>query len=129
MIEYIYLKENAVKMMVPYNPEEPLSQLIEQLENRKEFARAGDQKISDAIMVSKGITLLAQMGISDDDIQEWRRQSTDLKMWTKYEFFFHQEHWYQKRAVIAAGKGGYTAKMQNIYGVPPPLTEEHHEVI
>ena len=25
--------------------------------------------------------------------------------------------------------GGYTAKVQNIYGAPPPSTEEHHEVI
>ena len=28
----IYLKENVVKMMRPYDPAEPLSQLIEQLE-------------------------------------------------------------------------------------------------
>ena len=28
-----------------------------------------------------------------------------------------------------SGKGGYTAAVQKIYGVLPPLTEEHHEAI
>ena len=31
--------------------------------------------------------------------------------------------------VTTTGKGGYTAEVQNIYGVPPPPPEEHHETI
>ena len=58
-IEEIDLKENAVKMMGPYDPAEPLARLIEQLEKEREFARAGGQKIFDAMMMSKGVTLLA----------------------------------------------------------------------
>ena len=42
--------------------------------------------------MSKGLTLLAQMGIFDDDIREWRRQDMDkiqlfFKMWEKYKYF------------------------------------------
>ena len=44
----------------------------------------------------------------------------------KIQFFFHRE---QKRAVTTAGKGGYIAILQNIYGAPPPSPEEHHDVI
>ena len=32
VIDYINLEENAVKMMGPYNPVEPLARLIDQLE-------------------------------------------------------------------------------------------------
>ena len=32
-IDEIHLEENAVKMMGPYDPEEPLAQLIKQLES------------------------------------------------------------------------------------------------
>ena len=46
-------------MMWSYDPLETLSRLIEQLEKGGEFAHAGGQKISDSMMVSKGITLLS----------------------------------------------------------------------
>ena len=82
-IDAIDLDENAVKMMGPYDPAEPLAQLIKQSETGIEYARSGGQTISDAMIVSKGITLLAQTGIFNDDIREWRRQSSDLKTWTK----------------------------------------------
>ena len=49
-------------MIRPYKPAEPLARIIEQLEKGREFAQSGGQMISDVMMVSKGITLLAQMG-------------------------------------------------------------------
>ena len=72
-IDEIGLEENLVKMMGPYDPAEPLDRLIEMLKTGREFARAGGQKIYDATMTSKIITLLAQMFFLNDNIQEWRR--------------------------------------------------------
>ena len=46
-------------MMGSYDPVEPLSRLIKQLEKGRDFALEGEQKIADVMMVSKGITLLA----------------------------------------------------------------------
>ena len=79
----INFEENAVKMIGPYNPAEPLVQLIEQLKGGIQFLIAGGQTISDAMIMSKGITFLAQTGIFNDDIRELRQQSADLKMWAK----------------------------------------------
>ena len=45
-------------MVGPYDPTELLARLIEQLEKGREFAQAGGQTIPDAVMISKGITLL-----------------------------------------------------------------------
>ena len=75
-------------MMWPYNPAEPLARLIEQLEKGREFAGAGGQTISDTMMMTKLITLMAQMGIFNDEIIEWRRKSADLKTWAKYIYLF-----------------------------------------
>ena len=83
--------------------------------------QAGRQKISDAMMMSKGITLLEKTGVFKEDIQEWRRQSADLKTWEKYKLVFHRAHQDHKRAVTTAGKRGYTVMVQNIYGETPPL--------
>ena len=77
-------------MMGPYDPAEPLARLIEHSEKGREFAGAGGQTISDTMMMKKLITLLAQMGIFNDEIIEWRRKSTDLKTWAKYIFFFNE---------------------------------------
>ena len=113
-INKIDLEENTIKMMGPYDPAEPLAQIIEQLEKGRKFAGAGGQKISNAMMMSKGITLLAQTGIFDDDIREWRQKSAELKTWAKYKLFFHREHREQKRAVTTPRKGGYTATVKKI---------------
>ena len=43
--------------------------------------QAGGQKISDAMMVSKEIIILAKTAIFDEDIRDWRRQATDQKTW------------------------------------------------
>ena len=91
-IDKIDLKENAVKMIGPYDPAEPLAQLIKQLEKGRKLSGAGGQTISNNMMMSKGITLKAQTGIFNDDIREWRRKSPDLKTWAKYKLFFHQAH-------------------------------------
>ena len=73
--------------------------------------------IADTMMVSKGITLLTQMAMFNEDTIEWRRQSTDQKTWAKFKIFFHQDRFEQRKVV------------QKIYGVTPTPTEYHHEAI
>ena len=46
-----------------------------------------------------------------------------------FKDFPHQAHYEQGRAVATADKGGYTERVQKIYGVPPTLPEEHHEEV
>ena len=78
-IDEIDLKENKEKIMGPYDHVEPLDRLIEELEKGREFARSVGQKISDAMMVSKGITLLAHTAMFSEDIREWRLQTNNQK--------------------------------------------------
>ena len=76
--------------------------------------------IAYAMMVLNGITLLTQTARFNNYIREWRRKPTELNMWENFKTFFHQAHREQWRAVITAGKGGYTTAVQNIYSVSPP---------
>ena len=75
--------------MGTYEPAEPLARLIKNLEKGRDFSRAGGQTIDNAIMVSTGITLLEQTTMFNEDIREWIRQTTDLKIWANYKKFFH----------------------------------------
>ena len=76
--------------MGPYNPAEPLAQPIEKLKKGREFAQSGVQTISDAMIVSKGVTILEQTVFFKKDIQEWRRQTTNQKTLSHYKLFLHQ---------------------------------------
>ena len=69
LIDKIDLKKNSVKMMGPYNPDGPLACLIDKLKEGQEFSRSRVQIIADATMVSKGITILAQKSMFNDDIR------------------------------------------------------------
>ena len=71
-IDKIDLEENSFKTMGTYDPAEPLARLIEQLEKGGKSAKEGFQTISDATMLSKGNTLMAQTGIFNGDIIEKR---------------------------------------------------------
>ena len=81
LIDEIYLEENVVKIMGPCDPVEPFYRLIKKLEKGREFEQAGGKMVSNAIMVSKGITLLLQTDMFNKYIREWIHQTTDLKTW------------------------------------------------
>ena len=71
------------------------------------------------MMVSKGVTLLAQTETFNNNIKEWRQKFTDLKTWAKFNNFFQTAHIEQLRAVTTTGKVRYTAAEKYIYCIPP----------
>ena len=72
-IDIIGPREKAAKMMREYDPVETVSHLIDHLKKEWGFSRQGGHTISDSMMVSKCITLMAQMATFNDEIREWIR--------------------------------------------------------
>jgi len=122
-IDEVDIDENLVAMMKPYDPELTLATLTNQLEKGRAFAQMGLQTISENMMVTKGITLLANTAVFNDDIKQWRRTPDNEKTWEKFKSYFHRAHKERRKAITTAGQGGYNAKANSIYGVP--TTEEH----
>ena len=87
-IDKIDLEEKSVKMMGTYDPAEPLSLLMKQLEKGRQFTQSGGQTLADAMMASKGITLMAQTAIFNENIREWQRQSTEQNTWENSRYSF-----------------------------------------
>ena len=79
--------------------------------------------IADAMMGSKGITLLAQSVKFNEKIRERRRKQTELNTWASFKTFFHREHLYNIRAVTTAGKWEYAMVVHNIYAAPHTPTK------
>ena len=89
-IKKIDLKEKSIIIIGPYEPAELLSCLIDQLKKVWEFSRPGRQTITIAMMVWKGITLLAKTATFNDDIREWRQKPTELNTWSNFKTFFQK---------------------------------------
>ena len=81
------------------------------------------------MMVSKGINILSQTEIFNDNIRGVAMSSHRPEDMGKFSIFFHQYRHEQRKAVTTTGKGGYTMAVQNIHGIPSIPIEEHHEAI
>eukprot|EP00978_Attheya_sp_CCMP212_P008919 scaffold21039_cov30-Attheya_sp.AAC.2 len=121
-IDKVDIEDNLVTMMKPYDPETPLATLTSQLEDGRAFAHIGLQPISENMMVTKGITLLSNTTVFNEDIKQWRRKPATEKTWEIFKTHFQRAHKERRKAITTAGQGGYNATVNFIYGVP--TTEE-----
>ena len=79
-------------MLRPYDTEKPLLELAIQLETGRDFARAGEQAITDCMLISKGITLPANAAILKKAIRERERILENQNTWSNFKFSFQDAH-------------------------------------
>eukprot|EP00978_Attheya_sp_CCMP212_P025606 scaffold82631_cov31-Attheya_sp.AAC.1 len=68
------------------------------------------------MLISKGITLLSNTAVFNDDIKDWNRLDAKEKMWANFKTHFQRAHRECRKAVTTAGQGGYNALVHNVYG-------------
>ena len=85
-------------------------------EDGRDFAFAGGQTLTEPMMISKGITLLANTAVFNDDIKEWNRLPTNQKTWNNFKQHFQRAHRELRKQVTTAGQGGYNATINAIFG-------------
>eukprot|EP00978_Attheya_sp_CCMP212_P022416 scaffold66914_cov33-Attheya_sp.AAC.3 len=88
LIDDVDLEVNQVTMMKPYDPKTPLALLIAQLQRGRTFANIGDQGLTDGMFISKGITLLFNKAVFNDDIKDWNRLNATEKTWAQFKSHF-----------------------------------------
>ena len=71
-------------------------------------------------MVTKGITLLSNTAVFNEDIKQcWRRKPDTEKTWEVFKTHFQWAHKERcKQAITTAGQGGYNVRANSIYGIP-----------
>jgi hypothetical protein len=116
LIDDVDLEVNQVTMMKPYDPETPLALLVAQLQRGRTFANIGGHGLTDGMLISKGITLLSNTAVFNDDIKDWNRLNATEKTWANFKSHFQRAHRERRKAVTTAGQGGYNASVHNVYG-------------
>eukprot|EP00978_Attheya_sp_CCMP212_P022997 scaffold69585_cov24-Attheya_sp.AAC.1 len=104
LIDDVNLEVNQVTMMKPYDPETPRALLVAQLQRVRTLANIGDQGLTDGMLISKGITLLSNTTVFNDDIKDWNRLDAKEKTWANFKTHFQRAHRERWKAVTTAGQ-------------------------
>ena len=92
-INEIDFKTNKTTMMKQYNLEQqPIGILVQQLEQEIFLTTTGHQSITDRKMVTKGIILLSNTAIFNQDFQKWQCLPLAQRKWQYFQVFFHHAH-------------------------------------
>ena len=97
------LQDNDKRLRAPYDSNQPLETLIDQVKNAVDYASAGDTPYTPSQVVGINFQLVFQTGIFNNECKLWRRQPVDVKTWTQFNEFFatsHQE-WRESQTTTA----------------------------
>ena len=91
-IDDIELEKNKVTIMMVYTPKLTMAIITNQFGEVQNFAQDGKQYITDAMIISKGITIWNNTVVFPNDTKEWNRKLENSKTWAKFKTHFFHAH-------------------------------------
>ena len=82
------LDENDKRLKEPYDPNETIETLIDQVEDALEYAAVGKDPYTPRQIVNIAYTLLFNTGVYHDDCKTWRQKSIAEQTWEAFKTFF-----------------------------------------
>lgn len=83
---------NDAAMKKPYDPNLPIENLFEQINDAVEYAAAGKTPYSNAQIETIAYQLVFNTGVFGLDCKEWRKQLPADKTWANFIVFFTERH-------------------------------------
>ena len=105
------LLQNEQNMKKRWEPDQPIENLYEQIEEGAKFARMGGASISDKQKVAIAYQMIHQTEELNVSCRDWRKRPTEDKTWTHFKTFFTQEYKDYKQDV--------SETMASIYKIMP----------
>lgn len=82
------LADNNLAFTKPWDPNTPFETLIDQMENGREIAEAGNQPITEAQLLNTAYVLVYNTGLYFDDCKLWDRRQEAEKTWQNFQAHF-----------------------------------------
>jgi hypothetical protein len=92
MIALTELTQNYERLHTPYDPNQPIETLFQQIQDARAFAVAGGQPYGAAMIVNVAYTLLFNTGLFPDACWVWQSIAIAGKMWAQFKFDFATAH-------------------------------------
>jgi hypothetical protein len=92
MIAPTELTQNYERLNTPYDPNQPIEMLFQQIQDALAFAVAGDQPYGAAMIVNVAYTLIFNTGLFPDACRAWQSRAIAGKTWAQFKLDFVTAH-------------------------------------
>jgi hypothetical protein len=92
MIAPTELTQNYERLNAPYDPNQLIEMLFQQIQDAQAFAVAGGQPYGAAMIVNVAYTLVFNTGLFPDAGQAWQSREIAVKTWVQFKLNFATAH-------------------------------------
>jgi hypothetical protein len=92
MIAPTELTQNYERLNTPYDPNQPIEMLFQQIQDARAFAVAGGQPYGAAMIVNVAYTLVFNTGLFPDACREWQSRAIAGKTWAQFKLDLATAH-------------------------------------
>jgi hypothetical protein len=92
MIAPTELTQNYERLNTPYDPNQPIETLFQQIQDERAFAVAGRQSYGAAMIVNVANTLVFNTGLFHDACHAWQSRATAANTWAQFKIYFATAH-------------------------------------
>jgi hypothetical protein len=88
MIAPTELTHNYERLSTPYDPNQPIETLFQQIQDARAFTVAGGQPYGAAMIVNVAYTLVFNTGLYPADCRAWQSRAIAAKTWAQFKIDF-----------------------------------------
>jgi hypothetical protein len=92
MIAPTELTQNYERLNTPYDPNQPIETIFQQIQDARSFAVAGGQPYGNAMIINVTYTLVFNTGLFPDSCRAWQSRAIAGKTWSKFKIDFATAH-------------------------------------
>jgi hypothetical protein len=92
MIAPTELIQNYERLNAPYDPNQPIETLFQQIRDARAFAVAGGQPYGAAMIVNVAYTLVFNTGLFPDACWAWQSRAIAGQTWAQFKSYFATAH-------------------------------------
>jgi hypothetical protein len=92
MIAPTELTQNYESLNTPYDPNQPIETLFQQIQDERAFAVAGGQPNGTAMIINVAYTLVFNTGLYPDERHAWQSRAVATKTWAQFKIDFSTAH-------------------------------------
>jgi hypothetical protein len=86
------LTQNYERLNTPYDPNQPIERLFQQIRDARAFAVAQGQPYGTAMIINVAYTLVFNTGLHPDACRAWQSRAVPTKTWAQFKIDFSTAH-------------------------------------
>jgi hypothetical protein len=92
MIAPTELTQSYERLTTPYDPNQPIETLFQQIQDARAFAVAGRQPYGAEMIINVAYTVVVNTGLFPDAVRTWQSIATAAKTWAQFNIDFATAH-------------------------------------